>query len=249
MKLLAQVFMWMWILQAFLVKCQSDLIHDLTAIQSSCVWSWMFALQASVGWLHGGKLQKNSVCLQSGCFSDQSLKCKALCLSMMLFFSMMSLYVSQINLWFCVTRSCFSFMSAAVWQSKFSRNCSWWITLFRMANVTGHHQYRTLSELSDAEALSCEKLCLSCWMGPTKKWLPKILGNLCYWVLLVVFKTCVVVWLVTFGNFLWYCATPRTDRGPLRLISKDCKCEEQSIKDLEAKFGKHIWAEQHELLN
>ena len=35
MKLLAQVFMWMWILQAFLVKCQSDLIHDLTAINQA----------------------------------------------------------------------------------------------------------------------------------------------------------------------------------------------------------------------
>ena len=35
--------------------------------------------------------------------------------------------------------------------------------------------YRTIDQLTDLELVSCDKLCLSCWLGPTKKWLPKML--------------------------------------------------------------------------
>lgn len=35
---------------------------------------------------------------------------------------------------------------------------------------------RTIDQLADLELLSCDKLCLSCCLGPTQKWLPRMLG-------------------------------------------------------------------------
>ena len=35
---------------------------------------------------------------------------------------------------------------------------------------------RTVDQLADLELVSCDKLCLSCWLGPTQKWLPRMLG-------------------------------------------------------------------------
>ena len=31
--------------------------------------------------------------------------------------------------------------------------------------------YRTIDQLTDLELVSCDKLCLSGWLGPTQKWL------------------------------------------------------------------------------
>ena len=116
--------------------------------------------------------------------------------------------------------------------------------------------YRTIDQLTDLELVSCDKLCLGVWLGPTKKWLPKMLDVTTWCIHLnhnlslsnvsvsdsvgdpVIFSSKNKI----ISHFFVNSVSARNERGPLKaILQRLCRCEEISIREFENKFGKTVW--------